>query len=154
MSQVEIDDFEGFDDLIASVEASPEYAEEGLVAEAQALLVRAMADQCLSKAELAELLGVSRPRVSQMLSPECKNFTLRLLGRAAHALNIQMHIVRADEVRAKKHSNGEWCMGQDLWTGGAWHQTRTSPKVSYSPVKKRELVAAAEMVRSYDRIAA
>lgn len=60
--------------------------EEGLVADAQLMLHELMLAKGITRAELAERLGVSRARVSQLFSSECRNFTIRLFARAVYAL--------------------------------------------------------------------
>lgn len=156
MTEVEVDDFEGFEEALSAIEASPEYAEEGLVAEAQSLIVRAMQDRGLTKAQLADLLAVSRPRVTQMLSPECKNLTLRLLGRTAHALGLDIHLVRSDEVRARKHITGEWCVGKDAWFSVDWHANDIPVDGPVKPLKARDMQASVQLIRTvvHNRIAA
>ncbi len=62
-------------------------AEENLVADAQLLLHELMIAKGVTRAQLAHRLGVSRARISQLFSSECKNFTVRLLARALHALD-------------------------------------------------------------------
>lgn len=61
-------------------------AEENFVADAQLLLHELMLAKGVTRAELAHRLSVSRPRISQLFSSDCKNFTVRLLARALHAL--------------------------------------------------------------------
>ena len=61
-------------------------AEETFVADAQLLLHEVMLAKRVTRAELAERLDISRARVSQIFSSECRNFTVRLLVRAMHAL--------------------------------------------------------------------
>lgn len=62
------------------------YAEEAFVVDAQAFLQEMMEEKGISRAQLASAMGVSRARVSQLFSSECKNFTIRLLARAFFAL--------------------------------------------------------------------
>lgn len=68
------------------------FAEEALVVDAQVLLHNLMEEKNVSRAELARRMGVSRPRVTQMLSDECTNFTVRLLARAAFALGEKVEL--------------------------------------------------------------
>lgn len=60
--------------------------EEGFVVEVQSFLQELMNAEGISRAELARRMGVSRARVTQIFSDECKNLTVRLLAKAAHAL--------------------------------------------------------------------
>jgi len=62
------------------------FAEEALVVDVQIFLHNLMEEKGMSRANLAKAMGVSRARVTQMLSDECQNLTVRLLARAAHAL--------------------------------------------------------------------
>ena len=62
------------------------FAEEALVVNAQGLLQELLNEKGLSRADLARAMGVSRARVTQLFSDECKNFTIRLWARALFAL--------------------------------------------------------------------
>lgn len=62
------------------------FAEEALVVDAQLFLHNLMEEKGFSRADLARLMGVSRARVSQLFSDECKNFTIRNFARAASAM--------------------------------------------------------------------
>ena len=62
------------------------FAEEAFVVEAQVLLHEIMEDKGVSRADLARAMNVSRARITQIFSDECKNFTVRLLAKAMHAL--------------------------------------------------------------------
>lgn len=61
-------------------------AEEVFVADAQLLLHEIMIAKGITRAQLAERLGISRARISQLFSSECTNFTVRMLARTMHAL--------------------------------------------------------------------
>lgn len=60
--------------------------EEGFVVDVQVFLHEMMVEKQVSRAELARLMGVSRSRITQIFSDDCKNLTIRLLAKAAHAL--------------------------------------------------------------------
>jgi len=62
------------------------FAEESLVVDAQLFLHNLMEEKGVTRAQLARAMGVSRARVSQIFSDECKNFTIRNFARAAFAL--------------------------------------------------------------------
>lgn len=70
----------------SEMEKGSVFAEEDLVVELQTLLHGLMQEKGISRAELARLMGVSRARVTQIFSDDCKNFTVRLLARALYAL--------------------------------------------------------------------
>lgn len=62
------------------------FAEEALVVNAQGLLQELLEEKSMTRADLARAMGVSRARVTQLFSDECKNFTIRLWARALFAL--------------------------------------------------------------------
>lgn len=62
------------------------FAEEAFVVEVQGVLHQIMLKKGISRAHLARAMNVSRARVTQIFSDECKNFTVRLLARAMHAM--------------------------------------------------------------------
>jgi transcriptional regulator with XRE-family HTH domain len=62
------------------------FAEEAFVVDVQSFLHHMMEDKGFSRADLAKAMGVSRARITQIFSDESKNFTIRLLARAAHAM--------------------------------------------------------------------
>ncbi len=62
------------------------YVEEAFVVDVQSFLHHLMVEKGFNRSQLAEAMGVSRARVTQIFSDECKNFTIRLLARAVHAL--------------------------------------------------------------------
>lgn len=70
-------------------------AEERALTDFQFAIIDAMNDRNVSQSDLANLLGVSRARISQLLSPEA-NPTLKLVGRALKALEIRADYVRAN----------------------------------------------------------
>lgn len=63
------------------------FAEEAFIVDAQLFLHNLMEEKGFSRAALAKAMGVSRARISQVFSDECKNFTMRLFARAVHALD-------------------------------------------------------------------
>lgn len=71
---------------VSELERSAIFAEEDFVVEAQTFLHNLMIEKGMSRSDLARAMGVSRARVSQIFSDECKNFTVRYLARATHAL--------------------------------------------------------------------
>ncbi len=75
--------------------ASPEsrrlYEEERLILWATEAVAEAMANQGLTRAQLAEALGTSRPNVTQLLSGS-RNMTLRTLAALAHACGMRVDL--------------------------------------------------------------
>ncbi len=67
-------------------------AEEELIADAQVYLHELLKARNLSKAELAELLGVSKAAISQLFSPDAPNLSLRKLARVAAALGTRVSV--------------------------------------------------------------
>jgi transcriptional regulator with XRE-family HTH domain len=76
----------------AAAEKSAIFAEEGFVVDAQIFLNELMLEKHISRADLAKAMGVSRARITQIFSDDCKNFTVRLLARAIHALGEEAYI--------------------------------------------------------------
>lgn len=83
--------------MIDSFETSTSIAgaEEAFVVDVQSFLHQLMIDKGFSRSQLADAMGVSRARISQLFSDECKNFTIRLLARAVHALGERAEICTA-----------------------------------------------------------
>lgn len=86
----------------AANERSVIFAEEGFVVDAQIFLNELMIEKNISRATLAKAMGVSRARVSQIFSDDCKNFTVRLLARAIHALGEDAFITHRRAYEALK----------------------------------------------------
>jgi hypothetical protein len=75
--------------------------EEGLLAEAEATavkrvlafqLARLMAEQQVSKSEMARRMNTSRTAVARLLDPESESATLTTLEKAASALGRRLHV--------------------------------------------------------------
>ena len=62
------------------------FAEEAFVVDVQILLNQIMIEKGFSRADLARALNVSRARITQIFSDECKNLTVRLLARAMYSM--------------------------------------------------------------------
>lgn len=82
------------------------FAEEAFVVDIQSFLHHMMEEKGYSRADLAKAMGVSRARITQIFSDECKNFTVRLLARAAHAMGerieLNANFLRESRERAEK----------------------------------------------------
>lgn len=80
------------------------FAEEAFVVDVQILLNRIMKEKDFSRADLARAMNVSRARITQIFSDDCKNFTVRLLARAMHAMEETPELIcklHLDELRSK-----------------------------------------------------
>lgn len=86
------------------------YAEEAFVVDVQSFLQQLMIDKGFNRAQLAEAIGVSRARISQIFSDDCKNLTIRLLARVAHALDAQPELVCALSAKAQRE---KWSVALD-----------------------------------------
>jgi len=62
------------------------FAEEAFVVDVQIFLDQLMKEKNISRADLARVMNVSRARITQIFSDDCKNFTVRLLARAMFAM--------------------------------------------------------------------
>jgi transcriptional regulator with XRE-family HTH domain len=76
------------------------YVIEGLVADASETIARLMAEQNVTKAELAKRLKKSRSWVTQMLSGKA-NLTVRTLAEAAFALGAELKLDAQRQNRRK-----------------------------------------------------
>jgi transcriptional regulator with XRE-family HTH domain len=88
---------------IGSKERAAVFAEEDFVVESQIFLHQMMEEKGMSRADLARAMGVTRARVSQIFSDECKNFTVRLLARAVHALGEKPELQRKQMPQEEAH---------------------------------------------------
>lgn len=76
------------------------YAIEELVFSIQLCLQKAMIENGISNKELAERLGMTPARVSQIFADKGPNLTLKTIGRIIHALGEDFEFVK--KVTAKK----------------------------------------------------
>lgn len=72
------------------------FAAATLKSSVEELVQRAFADSALNQTQLADLIGVSRARTSQIFCGDDQNFTLDLLGRIAGALGLEWRVGLAD----------------------------------------------------------
>lgn len=77
-------------------------AAESLAVSVQLAVQKAMVRGGMSQKTLAERLGVSTARVSQILSDHGRNLTLKTLGRIAHALGEDFEFVALRDLRELK----------------------------------------------------
>lgn len=75
---------------------------ESLAVSVQLAVQRAMVRGGVSQKDLAERLGVSSARVSQILSAHGRNLTLKTLGRIAHALGEDFEFIALHDLRELK----------------------------------------------------
>jgi transcriptional regulator with XRE-family HTH domain len=92
---------------------------DGLAVSVQMAVQKAMVRGGLSQKLLAERLGVSTARVSQILSAHGRNLTLKTLGKIAHALGedfefVALHDLRElkSRVRGREHDAGGSTVGE------------------------------------------
>lgn len=75
------------------------YAIESLVFSVQVALQKAMNRKGVTNKELAERLGMTPARVSQVFSSNGPNLTLKTIARIAHALGEDFELVRKEDIR-------------------------------------------------------
>lgn len=75
------------------------YAVEALVFSVQIALQRAMTRKGVSNRDLAERLGMTPARVSQIFATKGANLTLKTIARIQHALGEEFEFVRKDEIK-------------------------------------------------------
>lgn len=87
---------------LGSDQEREEFAAEALAVSIQLAIQKAMMRNSVSQKELAERLGVSAARVSQILSAHGRNLTLNTLGRIAHALQEDFEFVAVRDIQELK----------------------------------------------------
>lgn len=76
------------------------FAIENLVFSVQVALQRAMNKRGVSNKALAERLGMSPARVSQIFSSSGPNLTLKTIAKIAHALEEDFEFIRKEDLKA------------------------------------------------------
>jgi len=76
-----------------------DFAIEALVFSVQVALQRAMNRKGVSNKELAERLGMTPARVSQVFSSTGPNLTLKTIARIAHALGEDFELISKGDIR-------------------------------------------------------
>ena len=77
---------------INGIRTTSVYAEEALVVDLQSLLHTVMIEKGMSRSQLAQAMGVSKARITQLFSDDTGNFTVRVLARALHALGERLEV--------------------------------------------------------------
>lgn len=75
------------------------FAIENLVFSVQVALQRAMNQRGVSNKALAERLGMTSARVSQIFSSKGPNLTLKTIARIAHALEEDFELIRKEDMK-------------------------------------------------------
>ncbi len=101
---------------IQALKKTSAYAEEAFVIDAQAVLHGLMEDKGMSRADLAAAMGVSRARVTQLFSSECKNFTVRLLARAFFAVGETPELTCEHLRKQERRSMRQMIVPLDGWS--------------------------------------
>lgn len=91
-------------------------AEENALMDFQFALIDAMNERGMTQAELAETLGVTRARISQLLSSEA-NPTIKLVGRALAAVGLKAEYARKAKPSAKVREVAS-SFREHSWKGG------------------------------------
>jgi transcriptional regulator with XRE-family HTH domain len=88
---------------IKSLSPSEIIAGEDALIDFQFAIIEAMHKRQITQVQFAEMLGISRARVSQLLSSEA-NPTIKLVGRALHALDLctDYKSKKTEEVKASE----------------------------------------------------
>lgn len=94
--------------------------EEGFVVDVQVFLHEMMVEKQVSRAELARRMGVSRGRVTQIFSDDCKNLTIRLLARATHALG-EVPMIDSDLTRRLRDEREQETQNEIIATASNVH---------------------------------
>ncbi len=78
-------------------------AEENLVIDVQFLIQGIMNEKGITRAELAQRMGISKARLTQIMRPEA-NPTFRTVARLIYALDERLTVSRESENKAVEHS--------------------------------------------------
>lgn len=81
------------------------FAEEAFVVEVQSLIQELMDERGINRSQLADILGVSKARVSQIFSDN-GNVTVKTLAGAAHALGDKL-VITSENLMNKKSAREE-----------------------------------------------
>jgi transcriptional regulator with XRE-family HTH domain len=117
------------------------FAEEAFVVDVQILLNHIMKEKGYSRADLARAMNVSRARITQIFSDDCKNFTVRLLARAMHAmgetpeLTCEFHL---EEVRHKWESESRKLAKASANVVPIWNEVTNDAEL-YGPANDNRL---------------
>ena len=108
-----------------SSEEEEVFAIEALVFSVQISLQKAMAKHGASYKKLAERLGMSPARVSQIFSTKGANLTLRTIARIQHALGEEFEFVSKSEIKSMKKtaSKATFRIVSSGYGSGAWKET-------------------------------
>ncbi len=114
---------------------------EALAVSVQLALQKVMVEGGVSQRDLAEKLGVSAARVSQMLSTQGANLTIKTIAKIAHALGEGFELVSRTEVlRARKQ------MGMKPHLEGVLKFPSALPQMHWEqPVANRNMQVRAKM---------
>jgi transcriptional regulator with XRE-family HTH domain len=98
----------------ADILSSDTFREEHFISEIQARLSQIMDEKGVTRAELARRLDVSRARVTQIFSDDCRNFTVRLLARSFLALEEEPVVIARSEYEALVNSQSSRSNSKDV----------------------------------------
>ena len=102
-----------------------------LVLSVQIAIQNTMSVKGISQRELADRLGVTAARVSQIVAGEGSNLTLKTIGRIAHALDEQFDLVTKGE--AIRLVSDE-CASRDYDTKTITLEARGTPRKDHTPL--------------------
>jgi transcriptional regulator with XRE-family HTH domain len=130
-------------EFASELKNSSVFAEEAFVVEVQSLLQTVMNEKGMSRADLASALGVSRARVTQIFSDECKNLTVRLLARAVFAMG--------DRVQVTSESHSAVCRRNKIESikKVIGNSKNIYPSWEYSPIVYKQLGRDMEVANDY-----
>lgn len=87
---------ERWEEMVRQAQASPTYGLEGLLLAVNEQICEAMERKSISRADLADKLGVSRPWVTKLLSGN-RNLTLKSLVCVANALDLCVDVMLLEQ---------------------------------------------------------
>lgn len=124
------------------IENHEKAAEARLRLSVQVALQNAMHRNCITQRELAEKLGVTPARVSQMLSSPSANLTIKSVARIADAVGEEFDLVPiAQSVeRAKRERDGARC--SQVVDADLFMRARATRRVHWNEVANNEKLRA------------
>lgn len=112
------------------------YAIEDLIFSVQLAIQKVMNSGCISQKELAERLGISAARVSQFLSTEGANLTIKTIAKIGYALGENFILERQIkefenfEVEALSNKSADsFAKAQQIWCNKGANRNRTPQKL-------------------------
>lgn len=104
------------DQYVRSHDEELDFAEEEAVAQAAIVIAQCLERCGMSQRELAQRLGISEGRISQILSAE-SNPTVKTLARVGRALGCRLQLDLVTLHRSQEPASAPGDQAEELWSG-------------------------------------